>query len=373
MTEQDITPSLNLQEDEVDLIGLLKTVWNGRKTIIRTTLLFLIVGLFIAIFSQKKFSASSIIVPQVADGQSKLGGLSSIAAMAGFNLDMNSGAQLSPSIYPQIVQSIPFQKELMYTKINFDGIKHKISLYDYKTNSNYQKFDLIGLIRKYTLGLPTTFREALRKRASAPQSIENNEKEILWLTNDEKNLSELLSTSVYLNIDQKNGYMTLTAILPEALAAAQLGYAAIRILQEKIIEFKIEKAQSTLLFVEGRFNEKKRAFEQSQENLALFRDQNKNVSTAIAKTQEERLQGEFQIAQSVYNELAKRLEGSYIQVKEETPQFSIIEPISVPTESFTPKRKQIVIIWLILGFFAGIGFVFSKKYFITIKELWIKK
>ena len=74
----------------------------------------MIIGLIVAIFSQKEYTASSTMVPQLSKSQSKLGGLSSLAAMAGFNLDMNmETSELSPYVYPQIVQSVPFQLELM--------------------------------------------------------------------------------------------------------------------------------------------------------------------------------------------------------------------------------------------------------------------
>jgi uncharacterized protein involved in exopolysaccharide biosynthesis len=84
----------------------------------------------------------------------------------------------------------------------------------------------------------------------------------------------------------------------------------------------------------------------------------------------ERLESEYQISFAVFTELAKQLENSRIQVKEETPVFSIIEPISVPIESFKPKRKQILMIWLFLGIILGIGLVFGKQYIVGVKHRW---
>jgi capsular polysaccharide biosynthesis protein len=370
----EINQNLPLQpahtEDEIDLIALAKTVWNGRKTIIKITIVFFIIGLFIAIFTPKKYSVTTVMVPQVTNGKSKLGGLSSLAAMAGFNLNMSSGSELSPNIYPQIVQSIPFQKELMYTKFNFEGFEEKISIYDYYTDPQYSKFNLLGFVKRFSIGLPGTILKAIRGKRKQSSTIFTNENNLTTLTIEEKKLTKLLDKIVYLNIEKKDGYITLTAIMPEALVAAQLGQTAQQLLQKYITEFKIEKAQAQLSFVEERYIEKKQAFKSAQKTLAQFRDQNKNVSTAIAQTEEEHLQSEYQIAQSVYNELAKQLESSRIQVKEETPVFSIIEPISVPTESFKPKRKQIVFIWIFLGVVFGIGWIFGKNYYLIFKEKW---
>lgn len=94
------------------------------------------------------------------------------------------------------------------------------------------------------------------------------------------------------------------------------------------------------------------------------------MSTAIAKTEEERLQSEYQIAFSVYNELAKQLETAKIQVKEETPVLTVIEPITIPNEKSEPKRSMIVFIWTFLGGIVGVGWVFGKVYLEDIKKKW---
>jgi uncharacterized protein involved in exopolysaccharide biosynthesis len=366
-------PQLTHTEDEIDLVALAKIAWEGRKTIIKITLIFFVIGLFVAIFTPKQYSVTTVMVPQVTDGKNKLGGLSSLAAMAGFNLNMTSGSKLSPVIYPQIVQSIPFQKELMYTKLKFEDLKEEISFYDYYTDPQYSKLNLLGFVKKFTIGLPGTILKAIRGKQKRNSTIFTNENNLTILTIEEKKLTKLLNKIVYLDIEIKDGYITLTAIMPEALAAAQLGQAAQNLLQKFITEFKIEKAQAKLNFVNERCIEKKQAFVQAQKMLAQFRDQNKNVSTAIAQTEEERLQSEYQIAQNVYTELAKQLENYRIQVKEETPVFSIIEPISVPTEKFKPKRKQIIFIWVFLGVLFGVGWIFGKNYLTVIKERWTEK
>jgi uncharacterized protein involved in exopolysaccharide biosynthesis len=104
--------------------------------------------------------------------------------------------------------------------------------------------------------------------------------------------------------------------------------------------------------------------------LARYRDKNKNILTAADRTKMERLESEYQICFAVFTELAKQLENSRIQVKEETPVFSIIEPISVPIERFKPKRKQILFIWVFIGIIIGVALVFGKKYFNKIKIDW---
>jgi hypothetical protein len=77
---------------------LAKTIWDERKFIIKTVILFMVIGLLVATCSlPRSITASSTMVPQLSNNKSKLGGLSSLAAMAGFNLDMNmETSELSP-------------------------------------------------------------------------------------------------------------------------------------------------------------------------------------------------------------------------------------------------------------------------------------
>lgn len=370
MKEKNTIGSKRKKEDEIDLIALAKFIWNEKRVIIRTTIIFVIIGLFIAIFSPEKYKATTIMVPQMNNGEDNLGGLGNIAAIAGFNLNMSGSSQLSPKIYPQILKSMPFQLELMHTKLKFENINNKISLFEYFTDSNYSKFNLIEFIKKFTIGLPNTITSALKGKEEDTNITSNNRNKIIRISQSEKRVCDLLSKLIIINIDSKNGLITLTVIMPNAHMAAQIGQFAQNLLQKYITEFKIEKAQAQLDFVKDRYNEKKNEFEEAQKRLAQFRDQNRNVSTALAKTEEERLYSEYQIAQSVFTELAKRLENYRIQVKEETPVFSVIEPISIPSDRFKPQRKIVLIIWTLVGIILGGIIIIGKYYWDEYKQKW---
>ena len=158
--------------------------------------------------------------------------------------------------------------------------------------------------------------------------------------------------------------------MPEALPAAQLAQHTQKMLQQYITDFKVKKATASLDFVQQRYDETKKQFEQAQDDLARFRDRNKNVATAMAQTELDRLTSNYNLIYSVYSELAKQLEQAKIQVKEDTPIFTIIEPVSVPLEKSKPNRPMILIIWIFLGGIIGTGVVFGREYLVQFKERW---
>ena len=370
-------PINNIEEDEIDLIALAKTVWDGRKTIIYSVIIYAILGFIIALTSPKEYTTTTTMVPQLSESSSKLGGLSSLAAMAGFNLDLNKGgsSQLSPYLYPQIVQSVPFQLELMNTPFTFSDVDHPVSLFEYYTE--YSKLGFLAAVKKYTIGLPMVIIGAIVKaiKPTPPEidysaindSLKNNP---IYLTEDQEDIRKIIIEHVTLETNDKDGYVTLNTIAREPLLAAQVGQKAQELLQRYITEFKVGKAAAQVKFIEGRFIEKKKDFEDAQNALATFRDRNKNVTSARARTQEERLQSEYQLAFDVYSGLAQQLEQAKIQEKEETPVFAVVRPITVPLEKSKPKRAMILVIWVFLGGVFGIGWIFGKQFFVTIKNKW---
>ncbi len=352
------------EEDEIDLVELAKTLWNGKRTIIIATVVFAVLGLAVALLTPKEFTATSTMIPQTSQGSSKLGGISSLASLAGFNINMSAGGEISPLIYPLIIQSSPFQLELMNTKYHFPDVEEPVSLFAYYTE--IKKPSALTTVKKYTIGLPGV----LRKSITSNEPEFSSSGEIPQLTREQNRIKELLTQNIILDFSDKDGYMTLSTTLHDPVVAAEVTEKAQGMLQKYITDLKVEKAAAKLEFIENRFTEKKKEFEYSLSTLAAFRDRNKNVTSALAQTEENQLENAYQLAFNVYSELAKQMEQARIQVKEDTPVFSIIQPVMVPLERSKPKRAMILFTWTFLGVVAGAGLVFGKKFLQDIKKKW---
>ena len=356
---------------EIDLIPIAKKFWFGRRTIAKWTMIGGILGLIIALSSSKEFVATSILVPSGYEGASKLSamsGLGGLAAMAGINLNTSLGTDLSPIVYPKIVTSVPFHLELMNTPMNFKEIGKPVTLLEYF--SDYQK---PNLFLKYTIGLPGTIISAIMSAIKGEEketSLKSDVQGPIELTSNQQNVHGILMGAVSLEVDPKEGVLILTAKMPEALASAQLGERAQQLLQKYITEFKVKKSKANLNFIQQRYDETALKYETAQQRLAAFRDRNKNVSLAIVRTEEERMTSQYNLTYNVFMELAKQLEQAKIQVKQDTPVFTIIEPVSVPLKKTKPNRPLILIIWLVVGTIIGTTFVFGKRFKSEVKKRW---
>lgn len=358
--EQPVDNRIDKNEDEIDLVEIVQKLWRNRKFIIKVTVVFAVLGFIVAISTPNVYTASCTMVPQT--GQKSAGGsLGGLAAMAGINLgSLSSGEVLSPTVYPKIMTNVNFQKELIYSKFHFKSVTEPITLYDFYTDKKYQKFSIIGTLKKYTIGLPGVIIGAIKgKQADILQSDSSS---IQSLTSKEKDVLEIISANLSLSVNNKDGYISISANMSEPLLAAELAQRGQELLQKFITEFKIEKVASNLQFVEKSFEESKRNFESKQAELARYRDANKSFTSAMAKTQEEKLTSEYTLLLGIYTELAKQKEQAKISVTETTPILTVIEPVFIPIEKSKPSRAMMLFIYTFLGLIIGIGIVFVVPY-----------
>ena len=345
------------EEQEIDLVELIQRMWVNRWLIVKVTAVFMVLGVLVALFSAKVYTASCDVVPQTSkSGPSS--SMSSLAALAGINLNASQSAEsLSPSVYENIMGSTTFRKELMQTMIDFEEVGHPVSFFDYYTSEEYNKPSVFSYIKKYTIGLPFTILNAIRGEQPEPDysGVGDDSNAIETISKDEYDAMTILGESIALSLDEKKGYVTITANMPEAVAAAQLAQATLTLLQKYITEFKIEKVQSNLDFVQERFDEAKRNFEDVQARRAKLRDANMNTSRYSARTELERLDAEYTLAQGVYTSLAQQVEQAKISVKETTPILTVIKPVTVPYKKSKPQRAMILFAFTFLGAVAGMG------------------
>ena len=358
------------EEDEIDLIALAKTLWEGRKTIIKTTIIFACIGLFVALTTPAHYTSSIVVKPILSESKSSLGGsLGGLAAMAGITLPgSTSSSELHPTLYPQIVESYGFQKALMQTKLHISGVSEEMTYENYYLE--HRKPSIFQTIKKYTLGLPGLIISALKSKPTGLDSYSHN---LTVMSKDDLELIGQLSEQISIEINEQGGYVALSSTMPEALASTQMVIKAQSLLQEAIIAHKAKKAKEDLIFIEERYTEKKEAFNKAQQKLALYRDANKNVNTAIALTEVERLESEYQLAFSVYSELAKQVETQKIQVKEDTPVFAVLKEAIIPIEKSGTGKFLILFVWCFFGTIISVAKLYWMKNKILLIKNWNTK
>lgn len=361
-------PQDSEDKEGFDIISLIGGLWEGRKTIIIWTCAFMLLGLVAALTMKRKYSVSTVMVPQMES--SSKSSLSSLASLAGFDLSsVTAGSELSPLVYPQIVSSTPFLKELMYTPVHYEDVDTAVSMFTY--TYDIAKLSIPEVIMKYTIGLPDVIKDAIMSKKDdlyLPEDISDDSTKPIILSKDEYDLMKEVAKQVSLSVDKKEGYITLTVKGIEPIQTAELCMKAQQLLQEEITRFKVEKSQSELDYIQARYDEVKKEAESYQERLALLTDKSQNMLSSRDRIERERVQAKYNIANSIYNEMAKQLEQAKMQVKKDTPVFTIIKPIRVPNIS-SNSRVKTLIIWTFFGGVLGCCVVLGKPYISKVKEV----
>ena len=302
--------------DEIDLIELLKTAWNGRKQIIIISFVFVLVGVAAALLSPVVYSSSTTFINSQTESSSS-SGLSGVASLVGINLGgMSSGSEIPPTMYPQIGESVEFKRDLLDSYIDE---KEQIKLEDFL--ADYNKIE--------------------------KNVTENNKK--LFVSEYEDELFDVINDIVSISVNQKDGFITISANMPNSEYAANTCVNARDILQEIVINSRIQSAKQKLEYSEKQLASKRIEFEETQNKLAYFNDSNLNLVTSSVINEREKIEAEFQILNAVMIELSKQVEQRKLQVSEDTPVFSILKEASIPVRRSSPKRTQMVLIFGFIG------------------------
>lgn len=368
--EDQLDKNIQTEEEGPDFLAIAKKLWDGRKTILWTLAVFTVIGLLSALTMKHSYSVSSVMVPQMNQRNNQLGAL---VSLGGFDIGTSnmSGKELSPLVYPQIVESVPFRLELLHTPLHFSKADTTVSTLTYF--KEYNKPGVMSYVKKYTIGLPGTIMGLFKKEEPEvviPTTQEGNVSEApkpIVLTKAEQKLLPYIAGSVGLSVDKKEGLIILSVKGVEPLQTAELAMKAQTLLQEEVTRFRTQQAQAQLDYIQARYNEVKAEAESYQNALATITDRSQDMLTTRSRIEKDRLQAKYSIASSIYAEMAKQLEQAKMQVKRDTPMLTVVKPITVPSKP-SDSRAKTLFTWIFLGILAGCGIVVRKDYLTKFKE-----
>lgn len=313
--------------DEIDLIELLKTVWDGRKQVIIISFVFVSIGVAAALLSPVVYTSTTTFINSQSEPNSS-SGLSGVASLVGINLGGYSGNEISPTMYPLIGESVEFKRSLLKSSVDKEK---QIKLESFLADYNQMK---------------------------APESIDNSK---LFISEYEDGLFNLISDIISISVNQKDAFITISAKMPNSEYAANVCINAREILQETVINNRIKSAKQKLDYSEKQLKSKRIEFEEIQNELAFFNDSNLNLVNSSVINERNKLEAEFEIINAVMIELSKQVEQRKLQVSENTPVFSIIKEASMPVVRSSPKRTQMVLIYGFVGLIISVSYVLIKK------------
>jgi uncharacterized protein involved in exopolysaccharide biosynthesis len=385
-----------VQDDEIDLVELVRKFWAEKKIVFILMPVFFLLGVLVAVVSPVEYTAETTLLPQSGSSsaaslgsgllqQFGLGGLGGAGAMG-------SSSGLSVNLYPDVTHSTPFLIKLIEQEFYFSDMDTTVSLFTYFSEIKEPTFT--DHVKKYTLGVPKMLvsfpLQLFTKKEGEPTPTSDKDKTYSSLSSnllsqdslkrDElemfkpvrttaeqlkviNELKDRISTSI-----ETNGTLSVSAKMPDPEVAAKVTEMAVVFLTNYIKEYKVDKAREDLEFIQAQYEEKEARYNQAQRRLATLRDRNSNIATESGRIELERAQTEFNLAFSLYQGIAQQLEQAKIKLQEETPLFKVLEPVQVPLTKSEPNQELIVILFTFGGVFVGFGIIFFKVIYQQLKQ-----
>jgi uncharacterized protein involved in exopolysaccharide biosynthesis len=345
------TQSAKKSEIVINIKDFINQLWIYKSFIIRTTAAFFIAGLIIAFSIPKEFSCSVKMAPEGSRSTIN-SSMTDLAAMAGFDVGLGESEAINMTLYPDVINSIPFITEMIMIPVNNSTGDPSKSLY------NYLDKDLRKPWWQYIISVPV---EMIGTILNHHDNKWDNKIDPYNLSRKQELIINTLKERLSVEVDKRKSIILVNVTMQDPKVAAIIADSLVSKLEKYIILYRTNKARHDYDFTRKMFEDTKVAYYNAQQNYARFVDANKNVVLRSVLIEEDRLKNEQMLAFNVYSNLAQQTNAKKMKIQEQTPCVTIIEPARIPSGRSNMGRMSILLASIIIGFISGFGYIFFRK------------
>ena len=371
------------QEDEIDLVDLLKILYRNRKVIIFISFFVFLVGLAFAYMMPKKYKSEMTFVEQTSSAKSSL--LSSLSSSLPFGLGSSVGGN-STSNLTTILESRKFREKvavklklkeyiIAHTKMKEDQ-KIKFELED--AAEWLKPIVIIGQDTKtsvYKIEVEMEDKEMATKIANEYFVVLDD-----YLKNEKFDKSKIsrqyLEKQVTIIEKEISDKQEMLKFYEEKYNTVSIDSEA-QMVAESVAKTKEEiiKTESELNIARSVYGEEsvdvvklKQTLEELNKQLTNFKNGTGTVKfiplkdIPTIKYKLEKLKNEIAATTEVYKTLRVQLENSKLEEINEQSLVELIDEAVIPRAPSSVNPKLVAMVSLFLGIFLGISFVFFREF-----------
>ena len=346
-------------QESIDLIPYIRKALKEWKKILIWALCASVLGIIIGFSTPRTYTTKSIVAPELTT-RANSGGLSSLASLAGIN--MNSLAltdAMHPDLYPEIIASTDFYISLFDMPVTVEKKDSTIhtDLYDYI--ATYCKKPWWG----YVFGAPRMAIDGVKSLFKKTDEFDDAEghaaMDSLRLTRQQEMVIKFLDKNIVASVEKKTYVLSLKVTMQDRVVAASLANYIVEKLQEFVIAYRTEKSQENVDYYEVIYKETHADYLAAQRAYAYYADTHQGAVSQGAKVQLQHLQNEAQLKYQMYNQTAQNLLAARAKVQQESPVLVVIQSGWAP-QNGKPSKVRLAVLWFILGAALGTGVVLWK-------------
>lgn len=324
--------SHNESSRNVTIADVFARIWVKKIELIIWIVVGIGVGITIARSLPPEYTASMCMVPE--DTKSNSSQMSALQAL-GMGSAVSTDDAYTPSIYPDIVGSIPFTTQLFDVEVQTNASDSTFTLRDYMENKI-----------KHPWWTKTLADLNIKSDEEEEESLKagNDLVDPFHLTDDELSMYFVIKRRIKIVVDKRTAQVNIFVTMQDPLVAAQLTDTVAARLQEYITDYRTAKARQDLDYALSINEEAKEQYYDAQTRYAEWMDRNQALATYEAQSERDRLENDMQLAFNLFNQTSQKVQSAESKVQEVTPVFAIVNPATVPLYPQAPRKRLITFV-----------------------------
>lgn len=326
---------------------------------------FLAAGLLFAFTSSEEYTSSASVIPEY-ELQDRVNEVIESYGLL-FGLTGSIRENRTPSyllqLYPYMINSVSFKRKLMHKSFEYAKQDAPVTLYRYFREMHqpallpaiYPSFgdpaipDTTAASQDIDNGIKDTLSSTGTDRSAAQTHLDVP---ILDLSPAERKVINELSERITAGYQRQTGIVEVSATMPESRLAAKVVKLTLETLHEEASSYKTAKARLYRDFLQQQQRQSRQELEEARRELMRFNESGNGPSNKRME-----LQSNYEIKLDYYNTLTRQLKRMELNIQEQLPAFRLLDDITLPANQVEPRRKLIVFLSVLLGFFVAVGWI----------------
>ena len=327
-----------------------------KRTILRVTVVVFVLSCLILLSIPKYYKCQVMLAPEVSTSRST-STLSTLARSFGMRLGNslgNASEALYPTLYPELMNSNDFKTSLFPVKVREKDSEEYKTYYEYLLNDQRQPWWSAAIE-----GVTGAISDLFSKEDTTGVS---EKVDLFRLTKDQTSIAKLISKKIVCDVDKKTMVITIEVTDQDPEVCAIMADTAKARLQEFITAYRTNKSRVDLEYNKKLCAEAKRRYEHARDVYADFADANQDVLLQSVRNKLNDLENEMQLQYNAYTTYVAQMQNAEAKVQEDTPAFTTLQSATVPLKPAGPKKKNIVLVLLLLAFFGSSVWALHKEH-----------
>lgn len=326
-----------------------------KRTILRVTVVVFVLSCLILLSIPKYYKCQVMLAPEVSTSRTT-STLSTLARSFGMRLGNslgNASEALYPTLYPELMNSNDFKTSLFPVKVREKDSEEYKTYYEYLLNDQRQPWWSAAIE-----GVTGAIGDLFSKEDTTGVS---DKVDLFRLTKDQTSIAKLISKKIVCDVDKKTMVITIEVTDQDPEVCAIMADTAKARLQEFITAYRTNKSRVDLEYNKKLCAEAKRRYEHARDVYADFADANQDVLLQSVRNKLNDLENEMQLQYNAYTTYVAQMQNAEAKVQEDTPAFTTLQSATVPLKPAGPKKKNIVLVLLLLAFFGSSVWALHKE------------